>query len=153
MKNQITLQELAVKLNGKFWSKEGKERVYLERGYNTKKMSTSTYIEKSEKGSFIVKCFVKCDSQDYNWCKSQSDIVIESVEKEILSATSEKTSKKMYAVLNTKTNLYVNECKFEVHLEGLDSDDVYSNLKKAQNFIDEELFDDNYIVDEIDMYL
>lgn len=153
MSKIITLQELATKLNGKFWSKEGKERVYLERGYNTKKMSTSTYVEQSENGLFIVKCFVKCDNQDYNWCKSQSDIVIESVEREIEKAATENTTKKMFAIFNTETNLYVNECKFERELSELDEDDVYTNSKKAQNFIDDELFDNNYIVVEIDFNL
>jgi hypothetical protein len=83
MKSPITLQELATKLNGKLWSKDGKERIYLDRGYNTKKMSTKTYVEETSEGNFNVKCFVECPSQDYNWCKSQANQVIDSVDNQI----------------------------------------------------------------------
>ena len=83
MKAIISLQELATKLNGKFWSKDGKERVYLDKGYNTKKMSTKTYVEvKNEE--FVVRCFIDCPSQNYNWIESQQNEIIESVETEIL---------------------------------------------------------------------
>ena len=78
----ITLQELALKLNGKFWSNNGKERVYLDRGYNTKKMSTKTYIE-VRNDEFVVRCFIDCPSQNDNWIESQQDQIIENVENEI----------------------------------------------------------------------
>lgn len=80
---KITIEDLAVKLNGKMWVKEDLKRIYLDRGYNTKKMSTKTYVEQTTSGTFNVKCFVECSSQDYNWCKSQSNQVIERVENEI----------------------------------------------------------------------
>ncbi len=83
MKSIITLQELATKLNGKFWSKEGKERVYIDRGYNTKKMSTKTYVE-IRNDEFVVRCFIDCPSQSDNWIESQQNEVIENVENEIL---------------------------------------------------------------------
>lgn len=80
---KITIEELAVKLNGKMWAKGDLKRIYLDRGYNTKKMSTKTYVEETATGNFNVKCFVECPSQDYNWCKSQAEIVIEGVEEDI----------------------------------------------------------------------
>lgn len=80
---KITIEELAVKLNGKMWTKGDLKRIYLDRGYNTKKMSTKTYVEETATGNFNVKCFVECPSQDYNWCKSQAEIVIEGVEEDI----------------------------------------------------------------------
>ncbi len=82
MKTTISLQELGIKLNGKFWSKEGKERIYLDRGYNTKKMSTKTYVE-IKNDEFVVRCFIDCPSQNDNWIESQQFDVIENVEIEI----------------------------------------------------------------------
>lgn len=78
-----TLEQLNDKLNGKLWEKLGKKRIYLDEGYNTKKMKTTTYVEQTETGSFIVKCFIDCPSQDWNWIKSQQEQVIESVESRI----------------------------------------------------------------------
>jgi hypothetical protein len=80
---KITIEDLAVKLNGKMWTKDSLKRIYLDRGYNTKKMSTKTYVEETSEGNFNVKCFVECPSQDYNWCKSQANQVIDSVENQI----------------------------------------------------------------------
>jgi hypothetical protein len=80
---KITIEDLAVKLNGNMWTKGDLKRIYLDRGYNTKKMSTKTYVEETSKGNFNVKCFVECPSQDYNWCKSQANQVIERLESEI----------------------------------------------------------------------
>lgn len=82
MKAIITLQELATKLNGKLWSKDGKERIYIDRGYNTKKMSTKTYVE-VRNDEFVVRCFIDCPAQNDNWIESQQDEVIENVETEI----------------------------------------------------------------------
>jgi len=80
---KITIEDLAVKLNGKMWTKGDLKRIYLDRGYNTKKMSTKTYVQLSPSGMWDVKCFVECPSQDYNWCKSQAEQVIGSVENQI----------------------------------------------------------------------
>jgi len=81
MKN-ITLEQLAEKLNGKFWTKGELKRVYIERGYNTKKMSTKTYVHEVN-GNFKVNVYIDCQSQGYNWIKSQQEQIIESVENEI----------------------------------------------------------------------
>lgn len=78
----ISLEQLAEKLNGKLWVKGDLKRIYLDRGYNTKKMSTKTYVEEVD-GEFVVKCFVDCPSQPYQWIKSQQEEVIENVEKDI----------------------------------------------------------------------
>lgn len=80
---KITIEELAVKLNGKMWVKEDLKRIYLDRGYNTKKMSTKTYVQQSAAGVFYAKCFIDCPSQNDNWIESQQDQIIESVEQEI----------------------------------------------------------------------
>ena len=78
----FTFEQLAEKLNGKIWTKGDLKRIYLDRGYNTKKMSTKTYVEEVD-GEFVVKCFIECPSQAWNWIKSQQEEVIESVEKDI----------------------------------------------------------------------
>ena len=82
MKTTIALKDLSAKLNGKIFKKEGIERVYIDRGYNTKKMKTTTFIEVIE-GNFVVRCFIVCPSQSFEWCKSQEKIVINNVTEEI----------------------------------------------------------------------
>jgi len=81
----ITLEQLAEKLKGKLWIKGDMKRVYLDRGYNTKKMSTKTYVFEKD-GQFIVSCYIECPSQDWNWIKSQQQEVVASVEAEIEEA-------------------------------------------------------------------
>lgn len=73
---------LAEKIGGKFWEKHGKTRIYLDRGFNTQKMRTSTYIE-IEDNELNIKCFIDCESQPYNWIKSQQNKIISEVEKEL----------------------------------------------------------------------
>lgn len=82
----LTIEQLAEKLNGKLWIKGDLKRIYLERGYNTKKMSTKTWVEQ-QGDSFVVKCFVECPSQPWQWCKSQQEEVIQSVENQIENLT------------------------------------------------------------------
>lgn len=125
----MTLQELATKLNGKFWSKDGKERVYLERGYNTKKMSTSTYVELIN-GNLVVKCFVNCDSQTSSWCKSQADIVIENVEEEISEII------ELAKVELIEARLSNDETQVEVKIS--------YNGKTEDNFLTETEFDERF---------
>lgn len=107
---KITIEDLAVKLNGKMWTKGDLKRIYLDRGYNTKKMSTKTYVEETSEGNFNVKCFVECPSQDYNWCKSQANQVIDSVDNQI-NEILVKNSLKVLEVTQGKTsiNAYVSK--------------------------------------------
>ena len=81
-----TLEQLQEKIGGKIWEKDGKKRIYLDRGYNTKKMSTSTYVYQDEQGNFLVSCFINCPSQEYGWVTSQKDQIIRSVNMEIREA-------------------------------------------------------------------
>ena len=55
MKN-VTVEQLAERLEGKVWTKNGMTRIYLERGYNTKKMTTKTYVFLREDGIWGVSC-------------------------------------------------------------------------------------------------
>lgn len=80
---KISLEQLAEKLNGKLWVKGEMKRIYLDEGYNTKKMSTKTYVYERQDGSFGVSCRIDCPSQNDNWITSQEDKIIAGVEKEI----------------------------------------------------------------------
>lgn len=84
MKTTMTIEQLAEKMNQKVWSKGDLKRIYLNNeGWNTKKMSTKTYIWQNEKGEFIVNCRIECPSQSYNWIDSQEQQVIDSVNSRI----------------------------------------------------------------------
>ena len=75
----ITFEQLAEKLNGKLWVKGDLKRIYLDEGYNTKKMSTKTYVYVDKNGDYKVSCNIDCPSQSYQWIESQEEKVIEEV--------------------------------------------------------------------------
>ena len=73
----ITIEQLAEKLNGKLWVKEDLKRIYInDAGYNTRKMSTKTFVYENE-GRFFVNCRVDCPSQPRQWEESQEKDIIE----------------------------------------------------------------------------
>lgn len=82
MNINITIELLAEKLNGKLWQKENLKRIYIDAGYNTKKMSTKTYVYEKD-GEFKVSVYIDCPSQPYEWIKSQQDKIIEGVNESI----------------------------------------------------------------------
>lgn len=84
--NTITLETLSEKLGGKLWVKGELKRIYLDCGYNTKKMSTKTYVYQREDGSFAVKCYIDCPSQNSQWIYSQQEKIVSSVEGRIVAA-------------------------------------------------------------------
>lgn len=81
--NTISLSQIAEQIGGKLWVKGDVERIYVNAGYNTKKMSTKTFIYKTKDGQFNVNCTIKCDSQPQQWIASQEDEVIESVNSQV----------------------------------------------------------------------
>jgi len=75
----VTLEQLAERFNQTVWVKGDLKRIYLnDEGYNTKKMSTKTFIFEKD-GEFIVSCHIECPSQPYQWIKSQEEEVKEGV--------------------------------------------------------------------------
>lgn len=78
----LSIEQLAEKLNGDLWTKGDLKRIYLDCGYNTKKMSTKTYVYEKE-ARFIVVCNVDCRSQDPAWEKSQEDSIIKNLNEQI----------------------------------------------------------------------
>lgn len=79
---KTTIEQLAEKLNGKVWVKGDLKRIYLDRGFNTKKMSTKTYVYEQD-GKFKVSCYIECPSQPFAWIKSQQQEVIDSLMEDI----------------------------------------------------------------------
>lgn len=79
----ISIEQLAEKLNGKLWTKGELKRIYLDEGYNTKKMTTKTYVYQNEAGEFKVSCHIDCPSQAWQWIKSQEDEIKTSVARTI----------------------------------------------------------------------
>lgn len=76
----ISIEELSEKMKGNLWVKGGLKRIYLpNQGWNTRKMSTKTFIWQDENGDFKVSCKIECPSQPFQWIKSQEDEVKESV--------------------------------------------------------------------------
>lgn len=82
MKN-LTIEELSEKLNGKLWIKGDMKRIYLDRGYNTKKMSTKTYVFQREDGTYGVNCVIDCPSQHDNWISKEQNDIVESLSNHI----------------------------------------------------------------------
>lgn len=75
MKATVTLEQLAEKLGQTVWSKNNIKRIYLnDEGFNTKKMSTKTFIFEKD-GEFIVSCRIECPSQPFQWIDSQEEEV------------------------------------------------------------------------------
>jgi hypothetical protein len=74
----LSIEQLAEHLNGKLWIKGDLKRIYLECGYNTKKMSTRTYIYERD-GHYNVWCKIECPSQHDNWIDKEESDIIESV--------------------------------------------------------------------------
>ena len=77
----VTIEQLSERFNQTLWVKGDLKRIYLnDEGYNTKKMSTKTFIFEKD-GEFIVSCRIECPSQPYQWVQSQEEEVKESAEK------------------------------------------------------------------------
>lgn len=75
----VTLEQLAERFGKTVWVKGEVKRIYLNsEGFNTKKMSTKTFIFEND-GNFIVNCHVECPSQPYQWIQAQEEEVKESV--------------------------------------------------------------------------
>lgn len=129
MKATITLQELATKLNGKFWSKDGKERIYLDRGYNTKKMSTKTYVE-VRNDEFVVRSFIDCPSQNDNWIESQENEVIEKVETEI----SEIIELTKIELVEARLSQDETEVEVRISYDGVEENEFLTETKFDERF-------------------
>lgn len=132
---KITIEDLAVKLNGKMWTKGDLKRIYLDRGYNTKKMSTKTYVFEKD-GEFIVVCNIDCPSQAYQWIESQEQEVKDAVSSQIEEIIEEETSANVYVLSNEGGFVDYFNTNFEAG-DPLFLDDVYYSEAKAKQVIEE----------------
>jgi hypothetical protein len=85
----LSIHELNAHLNGKIWEKGTMCRIYLNRGYNTKKMSTKTYVYKDDAGHYHTSCTIDCPSQHDNWIEAEEKKIIESLNSRIVDIIEE----------------------------------------------------------------
>jgi len=106
MKSQIIIEQLAEQLGSTVWSKGDLKRIYLNSaGWNTKKMSTKTFIFQEENGNFKVSCRIECPSKGDSWISSQEQQVKESIYEKINSIISDE----VFVVYDLDDNLPINE--------------------------------------------
>lgn len=72
----FSIETLSEKIGGKLWIKGSMKRIYLDEGYNTKKMSTKTYIFQRQDQSYGINCSIECPSQDEAWVVSQEEEIV-----------------------------------------------------------------------------
>ena len=131
----LTIEQLAEQLGGKLWIKGDMKRIYLDRGYNTKKMSTKTYVYQREDGTFGVSCYIDCPSQHPSWIESQKQEVIDGVESDIEEALADT----YYLIIDDSTGGYINDNGKEVALNHIYSSDRFLNQSAAEKYISKEL--------------
>jgi len=129
--NNITIEKLSERLNGSLWIKGDLKRIYLnDEGYNTKKMSTKTFVFEKE-GEFIVSCHIECPSQGYQWISSQEEDVKNGVYERIERAIAED----YFLIKNDITGQYINCIDKDVDVSEIDESDCYFTSEKAENYL------------------
>jgi len=131
----ILIETLAEKLGGKLWIKEDKKRIYLDCGYNTKKMSTKTYVYQREDGTFGVSCYIDCPSQPYAWIQSQQAEVIEGVERRIEDVLADT----VYLITDDSTGKVINDNGNPCELNDLYDSAYFLSKSAAEKYISKEL--------------
>jgi hypothetical protein len=130
--SNITIETLAEKLGQTVWTKGDLKRIYLnDAGFNTKKMSTKTFIFQTEDGEFKVSCRIECPSQPYQWIQSQEEEVKEGIYNDIERAL----ATEVFLVVN-ENDQYIDDCGNIVALNDIYSD-YYFSQKKANNIVEE----------------
>ncbi len=129
------LKKLADEIKGKYWNKGTKERVYLNRGYNTKKMKTTTYVEQVN-GNFNVRCFIDCPSQPYQWIESQQNEIIEDVENEITNIKDRLDATHIYTLVDEQGN-YLDDSGNIVRIDLLVEGYFYYSEASAVKMLEE----------------
>lgn len=119
--NTISIELLAEKLGGNLWVKGDLKRIYLDEGYNTKKMSTKTFVWQDENGDFKVSCKVECDNQPWQWCKSQEEQIKEnvyaSIQNHLSSVVYILANKEGLIVKWNNQEVSLNNCEFTYTIE------------------------------------
>lgn len=140
MNKKHNIYELAERLGYKVWEKNGLKRIYVNEGYNTRKMSTTTFIWLDEGGEFKVSCHIDCPSQSWNWIKSQKEKVVSYVEKKICYALADTfylPVRKADGMVFDK-GLMTSREKFMLHPEVyLSEEDAIKDLKEYDEILEE----------------
>ena len=134
---KLSLEQLAVELDGNLWEKGELKRVYLDKGYNTKKMTTKTFVFQNEDGTFGVSVYIDCPSQDYRWIESQKNEIIKEVQDEINFLIQEE-------VLIVKVNENYLDCLGNE--DKLEEAERFLNESDLLEFIKENDITDNYTI-------
>jgi hypothetical protein len=79
----VNIELLAEHLKGKLWEKGDVKRLYVDKGFNTKKMRTKAYVFPKIDGTYGVNCTIDCPSQDPNWIVSQESKITDSLIEDI----------------------------------------------------------------------
>lgn len=127
---KLTIEQLAEKMGKTVWSKGNLKRIYLnDAGWNTKKMSTKTFIWQREDGEFQVSCKIDCPSQGWNWISSQQDEVIESVHNSILSYL----ATEVFVIVEKDSDIPLNEIGYS---------DIFYSMEAAEKRMNKDWFGD-----------
>jgi len=130
---KVTIERLSELLNGNLWVKGDLKRIYLDRGYNTKKMSTNTFVFEKD-GKFIVSCKIECPNQNYNWINSQEEETREDVYSQIEEVIDIETSDKVFLI--EKNGKFIDQIGRENTIGQIKGDEFYSETKAKQELED-----------------
>jgi rhodanese-related sulfurtransferase len=84
MTNLEKLERIAKALGGRVWQER---RVYLDRGFKTKKMEQTCFVYIDDAGEAQVSVFTRCANQPTSWCTSQSEQLADTIRSEIAAIT------------------------------------------------------------------
>jgi len=133
-REDITLEDLQKTLGGRIWEKTDKKRLYLDEGYNTKKMKTTVYVYEGSKAMFHVSVYISCSSQPWSWIESQKDELESSIKKRIRDVTMEN----VYVIINSD-NDYIDT--FNEVVEDVSDAELFQIELLAERYIEDELND------------
>ena len=134
----VTLNQLAQKLNLKVWEKGDLKRIYIDKGWNTKKMQTNAFIWQNENGDFLVSVKVNCSSQPFQWIKSQEDQVKNWILQDIENALNPDIEEIEEELIEKKENTYQVNQKVSHNSFGLGIISKIENDKIYVNFNNDE---------------
>lgn len=136
----ITIEQFAEQLGKTVWSKGDFKRIYMNNlGYNTKDMSTKTFIYQGKDGIFYVSCKINCPAQHDNWIDSQEKEIMNYVQKKINEAIEEIENSTVqhnilieYPVETAEKNQFDTDTAEPVKIENLQlSEKVFIGTGKA----------------------
>jgi hypothetical protein len=126
MKN-LTIEQLAKEFGQTVWVKGDLKRIYLNEGYNTRKMTTKTFIYEKD-GEFFVKCTIDCPAQNEQWIEKQEELIKEKVYAEIKSFLNAEEDKKPKAPAFQEGGVNYSHPKFGIGVVTAEDDNTITLL-------------------------